>query len=84
MGYAEDDRDSVTLTFRHVALLLRVYIVQTGISLMELDWDSPVMVVIYIRFVELRELTSFVGIIFSHHLVYIAVKFQLMTVMVVS
>ena len=49
-----------------------VLIVETGISLMELDWDSLTMV-ISMRVVVLRELIYVVGTIPPHQLVSIAV-----------
>ena len=67
---------SVTLTWRHVVLVLRVFIVETGISLMKLDCHS-LEVVILLRLVELNKLTYVVTTMLCHHLVYIAVIFQL-------
>ena len=70
---------SVTLTCACVVAGIRVQtILETGISLMELGWDSPVEVVIFFSFVELRELSYIVETMLSHHLVYITVRFQLM------
>ena len=68
---------SVALTWSRVVVVLRVPIVETGISLMELDCNSLVMVVISLSTVELRELTYVVGTVPPHQLVSIAVVFKL-------
>ena len=70
---------SVTLTCPHVVVVLRVFIVETGISLMELlDCHSLHLVLVFMRLVVLNKLTSVVTTMLTHHLVYIAVIFQLM------
>ena len=80
---------SVTLTWTHVVVLFKesirpVYsIVETGISLMELDCRS-LEVVISMSFVELRELAYIVIIVLPHYLVSIAVIFQLMLSMMIT
>ena len=48
---------SVTLTWRHVVVELRVPIVETGTSLMEIDCYSQWMLVISMNIVMLRELS---------------------------
>ena len=59
--------------------------VETGISLMELDWVSLEMVLISMRFVYLRELTYVVALMLTDRLASIAVTFQLMlSMMIVS
>ena len=58
-------------------MVIRVSIVETGISLMEIDCHS-LMVVISMSFVYLRELTYVVGTMLTHQLASIAVIFQLM------
>ena len=74
---------SVILTWEHVVVVLRVSIVETGISLMELDCNSLMVVVISMRSVKLRELTYVVGTMLTHQLVSIAVIFQLMMSMMI-
>ena len=73
---------SVSLTIMDVVVLLRVTIVETGISLMELDCLSE-EVVISTRVVVLRELIYVVGTIPPHQLVYITVIFQLLLSMMI-
>ena len=58
-------------------MVVRVFIVETGISLMELHCHSLEKVV-YMSNVKLNELTYVVGTMLTHYLVYIAVIFQLM------
>ena len=70
---------SVSLTIMDVVVLLRVTIVETGISLMELDCLSE-EVVISMRVVVLRELIYVVGTIPPHQLVYITVIFLCMMI----
>ena len=67
--------DSVLLTLKHVVVVLMVLIVETGISLMELDCHSPLL---SLRAVVLRELIYVVGTMLPHQLVSIAVIFQLL------
>ena len=80
---------SVTLTWTHVVVLFKesirpVYsIVETGISLMELDCRS-LEVVISMSFVELRELAYIVITVLPHYLVSIAVIFQQMLSMMIT
>ena len=59
-----------------------VNIVETGISLMKLDCHS-LEVVILLRLVELNKLTYVVTTMLTHHLVYIAVIFQLIRSMLI-
>ena len=66
----------VLLTWSHVVVVLRVLIVETGVSLMELNCLSPV---ILLRIVDLGELTYVVETMLSHQLVSIAVIFQVTT-----
>ena len=68
---------TVSLTWTLVVLVELVLIVETGISLMELDCHSQDMV-ISLRVVVLRVFTYFVVTIPPHQLVSIAVIFQLM------
>ena len=58
-------------------MILRVFIVETGISPTELDCQS-LEVVISMRVVMLRELTFIIETMLSHLLVSIAVIFLLM------
>ena len=67
---------SVTLTWAHVVAVLMVNIVETGISLMELDCHSRHLVVVFMKLVEINELTYVVTTMLTHHLVYIAVILQ--------
>ena len=67
---------SVILTWPHVVLLLRVLIVETDISLMELlNCHS---LVISVRIVDIRELIYVIETMLIHQLVSITVIFQLM------
>ena len=67
----------VSLTWAHVVVVLRVSIVETGISSTELDCQS-LEVVISMRIVMIRELTFVVETILAHQPVSIAVIFLLM------
>ena len=70
---------SVSLTWPHVVVMLMVLIVETGISLMELDCLSMDLILIPMRIVYPRELTYAVAVMLIHQLlVSIAVIFQLM------
>ena len=71
---------SVLLTRPHVVVMLMVLIVETGISLMEVDCNS---LVISLSIVILRELTFVVRTMLTHQLVSIAVIFQLILFMMV-
>ena len=71
---------SVLLTWGDVVLVVRVLIVGTGISLMELDWDS---LMISLCIAELRLFTYVVETMLTHQLVSIAVIFQLMLSMMI-
>ena len=72
---------SVTLTLVHVVVVLRVTIVETGTSLMELDCNS---VVISLNNVITGELRYTVGTVPPHQLVSIAVIFQPMLSMMIT
>jgi hypothetical protein len=74
---------SVSLTWAHVVVVLRVVIVETGISLMELDCLLLHLMLIPLRLVYLRELTYVVALMLPHQLVSIAVIFQLMLSMMI-
>ena len=74
---------SVSLTWPDVVIVLMVLIVETGISLMELDWSSLIAGVISLSNVLVRELTYVVGTVLTHQLVSIAVIFQLMLSMMI-
>ena len=74
---------SVSLTWLHVAVVLRVNIVATGISLMKLDCLSIHLMLVSMRLVLLRELTYVVTLMLTHQLVSIAVIFQLMLSMII-
>ena len=67
----------VSLTWAHVVVVLRVSIVETGISSTELDCQS-LEVVISMRIVMIREFTFVVETILAHQPVSIAVIFLLM------
>ena len=69
---------SVTLTWSYVVVVLRVHIVETGISLMEIDCHSLQQLLVFMRLVEINELTYVVTTMITHHLVYIAVLLQLL------
>ena len=59
--------------------MVRVIIVETGISLMELlDCHSFLILLLFSRLVTIDELTYIVGVVLTHHLVYIAAIFQLL------
>ena len=75
---------SVSLTWTHVVLVLRVVIVETSISLMELLDCYFLMVVISMGIVELRELTYIVETMLSHQLVSIAVLLMSMMILTVQ
>ena len=66
----------VLLTWAHVVVVIRVLIVETGTSLIELDCHSFYMV-ISMRIVQLRELIYVVETMLTHQLVSIAVIFLL-------
>ena len=57
---------SVLLTWTHVVVVVRVLIVETGTSLMELDCLSLVVLVIPLSLVDLRELTYVVETMPTH------------------
>ena len=61
----------------HVVVYMRVAIVETGISLMEIDCNSLIEMVISLSNVKLRELTYVAVIVPPHQLVSIAVIFKL-------
>ena len=61
----------------HVVVYIRVAIVETGISLLEIDCNSLIEMVISLSNVKLRELAYVVGTVPPHQLVSIAVRFQL-------
>ena len=79
---------SVSLTWAHVVVWLMVLIVETGISLMELDCLSMHLIIIPMSFVGLRELTYVVvvtaTVILTNHLVSIVVVFQLLLSMMIT
>ena len=59
--------------------MLRVYIVETGLLLVVIrDCLFPMRMVIFMSNVELNELIYVVETMLTHHLVYIAVLFQLL------
>ena len=69
---------SVSLTWTHVVLVVKVAIVETGISisLMEIDCRSLILMLIPLRFVEVRYVVT---LVLTHQLlVSIAVIFQLL------
>ena len=74
VGYSSDGSNSVQC-HTHVVVVVRVLIVETGISLMERDCHC--LVRCYMSAVDLRELT-YVELVVMDQLVSIAVIFQLM------
>ena len=73
---------SVTLTWTRVVLGLRVHIVETGFVLVYSE-ERLMNQAIFMRFMDLRELTYVVGTIVTCHLVYIVVTLQLMLSMMI-
>ena len=75
---------SVILTWEHVVVLVRVqFIVETGISLTEIDCLSYYLMLVSMSFAMLRELIYVVGTMLTHQLASIAVIFQLMLSMMI-
>ena len=75
----------VSLIGAHDVVVVMVVIVETGISLMELDCLSLHLVLIPMRFVYLAELTYVVTVVLTHQLlVSIAVIFQLLLSMMMT